>query len=84
MKVIVIRSELDKVFSAGADMKSFAKLDLSYRDNSFNPREFARLVRSFHKPLISIIKGLALGAASELAFLSDIVLCSPDALFGYP
>ena len=47
-------------------------------------RKFSLIVRSLHKPVISVVEGKALGGGFELALLTDIIVCSDKAQFGLP
>lgn len=84
VKVILLRSRLEKIFSAGADIKEFSKLDLSSYPSSLEFRKYSSKLRQYHKPIIAVVEGKAFGGGFEAALLCDIILCSEKAQFGLP
>jgi enoyl-CoA hydratase/3-hydroxyacyl-CoA dehydrogenase len=83
VRVVIIRGEGERAFSAGADLTSF---DVSSPAKVF---DFARrwfeafsLIERLNKPVIAAINGLALGGGCELALACDFRLASEDALIG--
>ncbi|HJV27179.1 MAG TPA: enoyl-CoA hydratase [Aromatoleum sp.] len=74
----------DKAFAAGADiaaMKTWNYMDVYKTD--FITRNWEHL-KSFRKPVIAAVSGLALGGGCELAMMCDIVYASTDARFALP
>lgn len=84
VKVILLRSRLEKIFCAGADIKEFRSRDINSYPTSINFRKIATIFRQHHKPLVAVVQGKALGGGFEIALLSDIILCSEKAQFGLP
>jgi cyclohexa-1,5-dienecarbonyl-CoA hydratase len=78
---LIVESE-GKAFSAGLDMAE------QTRDRVFLLIErfhlVARLLHSFPRPTIAVVRGMALGAGNELAACCDFVFASEGALFGQP
>jgi len=80
--VVITGSE--KAFAAGADitaMKSFDYMD-AYKGD-FITRNWERL-KTFRKPVIAAVSGVALGGGCELAMMCDIVFAAENARFGQP
>lgn len=80
----VVITGTDKAFAAGADitaMKAWGYMDV-YRTN-FITRNWERL-KTFRKPVVAAVSGVALGGGCELAMMCDIVLAAETARFGLP
>ncbi len=84
VKVICLRSNLPKVFCAGANIKDLVTLshESVILDEIF--RDMEKAFNSVRKPVIAAINKLALGGGLEIALLSDIIICSEDANIGLP
>ena len=86
VRSIVIKSSGD-VFCAGADLAYLEQLQsFSYEENlqdSRNLAELFRLIYSFSKPVISLVKGPALAGGCGLATVCDMCFATPEATFGY-
>lgn len=79
--IVVTGSE--RVFAAGADIKSMA--DASVTDmltDSFV--ELFDSLRKVRKPVIAAVAGFALGGGCELAMSCDMILAAENARFGQP
>ena len=80
--VVITGSE--KAFAAGADIAAIRSYD--YMDaykGDFITRNWERL-KSFRKPVIAAVSGLALGGGCELAMMCDMVFAAENARFGQP
>ena len=80
----VVITGSDKAFAAGADidaMKSFDYMD-AYKSD-FITRNWERL-KTFRKPVIAAVRGVALGGGCELAMMCDLVFAADTAKFGQP
>src|SRR5262245_4286651 len=87
VRVIVMASNC-KVFSAGADIKSRAKVGQGVAGDTYRhlrrTREVGFSIMESNKPVIAAVNGAALGAGMGLAVCSDFILASEDAVFGLP
>lgn len=85
IRVVIVRSLVDRVFCAGADLKERATM---------TPTEvsaFVHLLRSSFSelenlpmPTISAIDGAALGGGLEMALATDLRVAGPGAKLGLP
>lgn len=83
IRVIVLKGEAD-FFAAGTDMSEFA----SSREDVFAKGEvYSRSVETIaqcRKPIIAGVAGYVFGGGLELVLMSDIVIASDGARFGFP
>jgi methylglutaconyl-CoA hydratase len=74
-------------FCAGADVEwQRASIDLSFDDNVEDALGLYRMlaaVNSCPAPVIARVQGYALGGGTGLAACADVVIASPDAMFGF-
>ncbi|MFE5108061.1 crotonase/enoyl-CoA hydratase family protein [Streptomyces sp. NPDC056663] len=69
------------VFSAGMDLKAFAKGELPLLPG----RGLGGLTRAVvRKPLIAAVEGWALGGGFEMVLACDLIVAAQDARFGFP
>jgi enoyl-CoA hydratase len=69
------------IFSAGMDLKAFARGELPVVPG----RGFGGLTRAVvRKPLIAAVEGWALGGGFELVLACDLIVAARDARFGFP
>ncbi|MEI4274029.1 enoyl-CoA hydratase/isomerase family protein [Klenkia sp. LSe6-5] len=77
-----------KCFSAGADLKSRAKVGQGQPGDTYRhlrrTREVGFVIMEMNVPVIAAVNGPALGAGMGLAVCSDIIVASTNAVFGLP
>jgi enoyl-CoA hydratase/carnithine racemase len=86
VRVIIIESDINKIFSAGLD------LNLLLNKSGLEIREFLKrlyvdlwdIQYNMGKPTIALINGAARGGGMTLAISCDIIIASEKASFGYP
>jgi methylglutaconyl-CoA hydratase len=87
VKVVVLTGE-GKDFCAGADLESLSELiDADESVHRADARAIASLfmeMRSFPKPIVTVIRGRALAGGAGLVMASDIAIASEDAQLGFP
>ncbi|MBC9071432.1 enoyl-CoA hydratase [Thauera sp. CAU 1555] len=73
-----------RAFAAGADIAQIRQLDYvdAYCGNLIT-RNWERL-KTFRKPVIAAVSGVALGGGCELALMCDVILAAESARFGLP
>ncbi len=85
VRVIIVRSKLDGIFSAGADIRELQGLDpegcASFIE--LGQRLFARL-GEIPKPIVAVINGVCVGGGLELSMACDLRLAGESARFGQP
>lgn len=85
VRVVVLTGAGEKAFCGGADLKERRGMSEKevgrYRHLL---QKMVREIRTFSKPIIAAVNGLALGGGSEIALLADIRLASHKATFGLP
>lgn len=86
VRVVVLRSSHDRVFSAGGDLKAFASdvpTIAKYAGLDRFPRLY-ELIGGLGKPVICAASGDVLAGAFGLALACDLVIAREDARFGCP
>ncbi len=84
VKVIVIRSQEEQSFSAGADIGQFSSVRESSESAKAYDRtayQFLRRLGSVPKPTIAMIRGYCMGAGLELSLMCDFRMADRSAIF---
>lgn len=84
VNVVVLTGAGDRAFCVGADLTESipALADGRFDISEWDPAHLK--VEGFHKPVISAIKGLCIGAGFELMLATDIRIAADDAQFQLP
>jgi enoyl-CoA hydratase/carnithine racemase len=85
VRVIVLASALERMFSAGAELQLFRTMTPDgMRDWVALVHGLARQLRSARKPLLAAIHGTAVGGGLEMVLHCDVRFCADDARLGQP
>ncbi len=84
IKVVILRSNFEKCFCAGANIKEFYNVTNEQWLTRDRLERVRKIVFNFEKPIIACVNNLALGGGFELALSCDIILANQGARFGFP
>lgn len=80
----VVLTGSDKAFAAGADIAEMRHMDyLDAYQSNFITRNWERL-KTFRKPVIAAVSGVALGGGCEVAMMCDMIFAADTARFALP
>jgi enoyl-CoA hydratase/carnithine racemase len=86
VRILVIRGAGGEAFAAGTDIAQFTEFR-SGQDGVDYERRVGRVLErllAVPVPVLSVVQGPAVGAGLAVAACSDIVVATPDAVFGVP
>jgi enoyl-CoA hydratase/carnithine racemase len=87
VRVIILRGEGDRAFSAGADISQFKEKRTgpeAVREYNSVADNAGHALRACTKPLIAMIRGYCIGGGAAVAVNCDIRIASDDARFAVP
>ncbi|AWR96191.1 enoyl-CoA hydratase [Acidianus sulfidivorans JP7] len=82
VKAVIITGN-GRAFCAGADVNEMSNMSIEEIARVGHAPMWDRL-RSFRKPIIAAVNGLAVGGGLELAMACDMIIASESAMFGQP
>ncbi len=86
IRVVVLRGAGGKAFAAGTDIRQFADFTTGEQGVEYE-RRIAAVLTSLLRvrvPVVGVVQGPAVGAGLALAACCDLVVATPDAVFGAP
>jgi enoyl-CoA hydratase len=85
LRVLVVRSALDRVFVAGGDIAVMRDLTLAQGTRFvYAGQHLMRRLEESPLVVIAAVNGFALGGGFELALACDLIVASEQAVFGFP
>lgn len=87
VRVIIMRGEGEKAFSAGADISQFKEKRTgpeAVKEYNTAADNATQAMRDCAKPLIAMIRGYCIGGGAGIAVSSDVRIAADDARFAVP
>ena len=85
VRVVLVTSTGDRVFSAGADLEQFGGADpAAVRVSLEGVESVMASIEACPKPVIAVVSGAAVGAGTEVAVACDVRIASDRAWFSIP
>src|SRR5437588_183441 len=85
VRVVLIRSALERVFVSGGDIAVMRDIDLSSGSRwVYAGQHLLRRLEESRLVFIAVVGGFALGGGFELALACDLIVASEGAVFGLP
>ena len=85
MRVVLVTSTGDRVFSAGADLEQFDGADpTAVRATLEGVESVMASIEACPKPVIAVVSGAAVGAGTEVAAACDVRIASDRSWFSIP
>ncbi|MEM7572447.1 MAG: enoyl-CoA hydratase-related protein [Bacteroidota bacterium] len=83
---VIMQGAGERAFAAGADIKEFVGMAQSGKAQEFAEKgqQIFFLIERFHRPIIALVNGFALGGGCELAMACHMRIATESARFGQP
>lgn len=79
VRVVVLQGEGERAFSTGSDINLLKQYGTPFELR--NRKDYCAAIRGIRKPVISKVKGYALGGGFELVLATDIRVATPDSKY---
>jgi enoyl-CoA hydratase len=86
IRVVVVRGAGGEAFAAGTDIRQFADFETGEQGVEYEHRvgEVVSSLLGIRVPVVAVVEGPAVGAGLAIAACCDLVVATPDAVFGAP
>ncbi|WP_116124550.1 enoyl-CoA hydratase/isomerase family protein [Lewinella sp. IMCC34183] len=83
---VILTGSGDRAFVAGADIKEFMEVarDGNGQAMAHRGQEVFARIENFHRPVVALVNGFALGGGCELAMACHLRIATENASFGQP
>ncbi|HEY0616866.1 MAG TPA: enoyl-CoA hydratase [Kribbella sp.] len=86
IRVVVVRGAGGEAFAAGTDIRQFADFETGEQGVEYEHRvgQVVASLLEIRVPVVAVVEGPAVGAGLAIAACCDVVVATPDAVFGAP
>ncbi|MDX6262864.1 MAG: hypothetical protein QOH84_4552, partial [Kribbellaceae bacterium] len=86
IRVVILRGAGGEAFAAGTDIRQFAEFTTGEQGVEYEHRvgQVLTSLLAIQVPVLGVVEGPAVGAGLAIAACCDLLVASPDAVFGAP